>query len=538
MSKGHGTERSIAMDQRSQPVGGIELSPDTSRHQLFISTLPPTATERRLAVTVVVVSCAVFLLSVPFAKVPLTPLPVFVAIYQSILVVSDLITAVLLFGNASILRSRPLMILASGYLFTGAMAIAHMLTFPGLFAPAGLLGAGPQSTAWLYMFWHAGFPLTVMAYFRFDGATTQRPPWQAILACVLLVLALAAGLVLLTNENASALPSIMRGSHYTGVMIFVVGSVWGLIFIAAAWSWRRRRRSVLDLWMMVVMFAWLFDVALSAVLNAGRFDVGFYLGRLSGLLASVVVLVVLLNHTLTLYSELASTATALELSNQELDAFAYAVSHDLRAPLRAMEGFSQALVEDYGTTLAGEAREFLDEIIGASRKMAELIDAILTLSRTTRCEVACEPVDISAMAGRLLASLARTEPQRPVTTEVEPGLVVMGDPRMLETAMTNLLGNAWKYGGNTSFLEIRVYSERRDGQRWICIADNGAGFDMKHAARLFRPFQRLHRQDEFPGTGIGLATVQRVIRRHGGDIEARGEPGRGATFCFTLPMTA
>ena len=224
----------------------------------------------------------------------------------------------------------------------------------------------------------------------------------------------------------------------------------------------------------------------------------------------------------------------LSAANHELDAFAYAVSHDLRAPLRAMNGFSQALVEDYSDSLQGEARVYLDQIGIASNRMANLIDGILTLSRSTRNPLQREPVDISAMAKRQLLELAETDPGRQVSWHVAPELTVEGDPRMVEVVMQNLLGNAWKYSARTPLAEIRVYSEQEGGECRICVADNGAGFDMAHAGKLFEPFQRLHRQEEFTGIGIGLATVQRIVHRHGGNIEATGKPNEGARFCFTL----
>ena len=225
----------------------------------------------------------------------------------------------------------------------------------------------------------------------------------------------------------------------------------------------------------------------------------------------------------------------LEAANQELASFAYAVSHDLRAPLRAMSGFSQALLEDYGERLEGEARIYLDQIIIASHHMSELIDGILTLSRSTRGELRRDPVDLAALAEWLLAERAAAEPERRVAWRVEPGLRVRGDPVMLEVVMRNLIENAWKYTAKTPNATIRVYSENKEDERCFCVADNGAGFDMAHANRLFKAFQRLHRQDEFPGIGIGLATVQRIIHRHGGVIHAESAPGCGATFRFTLP---
>ena len=227
--------------------------------------------------------------------------------------------------------------------------------------------------------------------------------------------------------------------------------------------------------------------------------------------------------------------TELTLANQELDAFAYAVSHDLRAPLRAMSGFTQALIEDYGDALVGEAQSYLQEINHASHKMGALIEGILKLSRTIRGEIRLESIDISDIAERLITELTHGQPARCVTCNVEPHMVVVGDHHLLEAVLSNLLENAWKYTGKVAMPQIQVYSEQHDGRRWICFEDNGAGFDMNYADKLFKPFQRLHRQDEFPGIGIGLATVQRIIRRHGGEIRAQGELGRGAKFSFSLP---
>ncbi|AMK75294.1 MULTISPECIES: ATP-binding protein [Methylomonas] len=225
----------------------------------------------------------------------------------------------------------------------------------------------------------------------------------------------------------------------------------------------------------------------------------------------------------------------LSAANRELDSFAYAVSHDLRAPLRAMSGFSQALAEDYGAQLPGEAQVFLKQIEHASSKMSELIDGLLVLSRTTRGVLKFDRIDLSALAERVLADLQRDQPERRLNIYVETEMVVSGDRRMIEALIHNLLENAWKYTANTEQANIRFYTELADGTKRFCIADNGAGFDMAHASRLFQPFQRLHRQEEFPGIGIGLATVQRIVFRHGGTIEASSEPGRGAVFCFTLP---
>ena len=222
-------------------------------------------------------------------------------------------------------------------------------------------------------------------------------------------------------------------------------------------------------------------------------------------------------------------------ANKELEAFSYAVSHDLRAPLRAMSGFSAALTEDYGDRLDDTAKDYLDHIVKAARSMGELIDGLLVLSRNTRGDIDRRPIDITAMCERLIAAQREAHPERTFTASVEPGLCVTGDPRMIEVVMQNLVNNAGKYSSHTADARITVESEEYDDRLWVCVADNGAGFDPRYIESLFEPFRRLHRQDEFPGIGIGLATVQRIVNRHGGEIRAQGEPDNGARFCIWLP---
>ena len=276
----------------------------------FLSRLPARPIDRRLALAVVAASALVFAIAVPFAKIQLPAVLGFIPTYQSALATNDLITAVLLYAQFGLQRSRALLWLAAGYLFTALMAIVHTLTFPGLFAPDGLLGAGPQTTAWLYMFWHGVFPLMAIGYAMTkdrngEAAGAARPVRHAVALNIAAVVAGVAILTLIATAGSPALPSIMAGNSYTPVMIVVVSAVWALSLAALGLLWLRRPHSVLDVWLMVVMVAWLFDIALAAVLNAGRFDVGFYAGRVYGLLAASFVLVVLLLETAALYAHLA-----------------------------------------------------------------------------------------------------------------------------------------------------------------------------------------------------------------------------------------
>ncbi|MFZ5659735.1 MAG: PAS domain S-box protein [Pseudomonadota bacterium] len=230
----------------------------------------------------------------------------------------------------------------------------------------------------------------------------------------------------------------------------------------------------------------------------------------------------------------AERTAALLATNQELEAFSYSVSHDLRAPLRGIDGFSYALLEDCGTLLSSECRDYLRRIRQASQRMGELIDALLNLARLSRGELRREPVDLGVLAREIAESLQRSEPERQVAWVFGEGLRTAGDPQLLRAVLDNLLGNAWKFTGKQADARIEFGMAEEGGQRVFFVRDNGAGFDMSYADKLFQPFQRLHSPGEFAGTGVGLAIVQRIIRRHGGRIWAEGAVGQGATFYFTL----
>jgi PAS domain S-box-containing protein len=228
----------------------------------------------------------------------------------------------------------------------------------------------------------------------------------------------------------------------------------------------------------------------------------------------------------------------LEASTRELDAFAYSVSHDLRAPLRAAAGFSELLLEDYGDGLDATGRDYLARIVAATARMSRLIDDLLTLSRASRAELSRRPVDLTAIAHRVLADLraADPDPDRPVELIVEDGLRATGDPALLELALQNLVSNAWKFTAKQDKGLIHVGADRLpDGGYGFFVRDTGAGFDMRYADKLFVPFQRLHSRDEYAGSGIGLAIVARIINRHGGRVWAEAEPEHGAVFWFVLP---
>ncbi len=224
----------------------------------------------------------------------------------------------------------------------------------------------------------------------------------------------------------------------------------------------------------------------------------------------------------------------LAATNKELEAFSYSVSHDLRSPLRSIDGFSQALIEDYQEKLDETGQGYLKRLRSASQKMGELIDGILKLSRLTRSEMHHVPIDLSALAKEIATRLQETQPERKVKFIIDKELTANGDPQLLRVLLENLLGNAWKFTSKKPKTQIEFSMDRNNGKKAYFIRDNGAGFDMTYADKLFGAFQRLHDAAEFPGTGIGLATAQRIIHRHGGAIWAEGAVDKGATFHFTL----
>ena len=230
----------------------------------------------------------------------------------------------------------------------------------------------------------------------------------------------------------------------------------------------------------------------------------------------------------------AELVSDLEHKNRELESFSYAVSHDLRAPLRRIEAFGRAVLESQGEQLDGNGRRFMHRIQEASRQMSQLIDDVLYLSKVSRTEVRQQEIDLSGLVESILERLREADPGRTVETRVRPGVIVVGDGRLLRIALTNLLENAWKFTERQPAARIEFGMMTATGDPTYFIRDNGAGFDMAYVDRLFGPFQRLHLASEFPGSGIGLATVQRIIHRLGGRVWAEGVVGQGATFSFTL----
>ncbi len=234
-------------------------------------------------------------------------------------------------------------------------------------------------------------------------------------------------------------------------------------------------------------------------------------------------------------NELVAARTAeLQRANQELEAFSYSASHDLQAPLRSIHGFSQIVLEEYGERLDDAGRGHLQRVMRAARRMSHMVEDLLAFSRSARSELRRQPVDLTALAEEIAAELASRDPARRTEWHIARDIRAEGDPSLLQSVLANLLGNAWKYSAERELAVIGFDTRQVGNERIYCVHDNGVGFDMEQAAKIFEPFQRLHSQERFEGSGIGLATVARIVHRHGGRIWAEAVPEGGATFCFTL----
>jgi signal transduction histidine kinase len=310
-------------------------------------------------------------------------------------------------------------------------------------------------------------------------------------------------------------------------------STLGSIFVSL-WFQRRISRPILDLAQTAKSVTLDKDYSVRAMAES-RDEIGQLVETFNDMLGRIQEQNQLLQKSHDELEQRVVERTAqLETANKELESFSYSVSHDLRAPLRSIDGFSQALLEDYNDKLDAEGQADLRRVRAATQRMAQLIDDMLDLSRVTRAEIRREAIDLSALARNVGAELYKSESGRAIEFSVTEGLVAEGDARLLRIALENLLRNAWKFTGKHAAARIEFGVMQNNGKPAYFVRDDGAGFDMAYANKLFGAFQRLHAMSEFNGTGIGLATVQRIINRHGGRVWAEGEVEKGATFYFTL----
>jgi two-component system, sensor histidine kinase and response regulator len=523
----------------------------------YLLNQPAGTAARHRALAVLLVSAVLFAALAPFAKLKLAPLPAFIPIYETALVINDTVTAVLLFGQYRILQSRALLALASGYLFTAVMTVAHALTFPGLFTASGLLGAGPQSTAWIYMFWHAGFPLFVVAYAllktRPDNPGTTRRRLQAF-AVPIGAVAAAGVLIALSTAGAPLLPQIMQGNRYTPAMMATVVSVWAFSMAALVAVWRARPHSILDLWLLVMMCAWLFDIALSAMLNGSRFDLGFYAGRVYGLLACSVVMFELLLENGMLYARLVRmhenerrNSQALATARDEAQAASKAkslflanMSHEIRTPMNAIIGLTQLVL---GTALKETQRDYLVKVQSSSKAMLSLLNDILDYSKIEAGKVTLEqeefsPEETIENVGNLF-SVRAEEAGLDLFYEIDRELPqrLVGDSLRLTQVLNNLVGNAIKFTAKGEIVIGAQLVSRDDSHVLLrfSVKDTGIGLTEEQRSRLFASFEQADASTsrKYGGTGLGLAICKRLVALMGGEISVTSDVGRGSQFTFT-----
>lgn len=510
----------------------------SARHQFVLGGLPAGPEHRRRALWVVIISIGVFLLLAPHAQRPLARVPAFVALYQSALATLDFVTAILLIDHFRLFKLTRLLSLGCGYLFTGVMALLHMATFPGLFADTGLLGAGQQTTAWMYMLWHGGFPLFVLAYAALGTRKVEGRnlgDWPHIVAGLALVGALACGSVLLATAGEDLLPPIMAGHSYTARMGPVVLATWALSVVALCAVWYRRQ-SVLDYWLVVVMAAWLIDIALAAVLNQGRFDLGFYAGRLYGLLAAGVVLAGLLIENGALQRRLIQAHDEALANARAKDRFVAMVAHELRNPLAAISNGVHAL----GRSLKPEeSREVLGLVRRQVGHLQRLVEDLVNAGRVAAGlvevrPVACDLAQVARQAMAVLDAAGRLKAHRLVVSLEE--VQVLADVERIEQVVGNIVSNAAKFTPPGKQIEVRVAKE--NGRALLQVCDQGIGMPVEEVERVFDWFYQGDAVVRSPGgLGLGLALARALVELHGGSMEVQsGGRGRGTCVRVWLPV--
>jgi signal transduction histidine kinase len=511
---------------------------------ILLANLPPTRGQRRLALAIAVALVVAFVVMVPFAKIELPPINAFIPTLETALLINDLLTSALLFAQFSILHQRALLALASGYLFTALIIIPHALTFPGAYSPTGLLGAGSQSSAWLYIFWHAGLPLAVIVYARLKHADHEPSmgddsPRAAIALSVAIVTVLVCVLTGLAVNEERLLPRLLPdATHVTLWGQYLTGSLVLLSVLALTLLWLHRR-SVLDLWLMVMICASLPEAAITAFLSAPRFSLGYYVARVFSLITASVVLIVLLSQTTALYVRLARSI-AMQHREREgrqiaLDAITASIAHEVNQPLAAIVANANGGLRWLSNAAPDldEARAAFRRIVSVGLDAGKVVESTRSIFKKDRRRRAS--LDINELIKNILDNSDLQDREVSVHVELNEQLPpVIADRVQLQQVLLNLITNAVDAMGSISDRTrvLRVKSQIYDPNRvLVSVEDSGAGIDPKDLDHIFDAFFTT----KSDGTGMGLAICRSIIEAHEGRLWASPGVGCGSVFQFMLP---
>jgi signal transduction histidine kinase len=511
----------------------------------ILSSLSPGRVQRRLALAVVLALLVAFFITAwPLSTIQLGRIDAFVPAYATALFVTDLITAVLLFAQFSILRSRALLVIASGYLFTALVVIPWMLTFPGVFTPGGLFGAGLQTTNWLYILWHAGFPMFVIAYALLKDADPTKGMWQgsagaAILSSVVVTAAVVCAATFLVTAGHAHLPRTMLDPVRFSTLRLYIAGYQVLLSVAALIVLWVRRRSVLDFWLMVVMCAYVIEICLIAFPVPVRFSVGWYAGRVFGLVSGSLVLFVLLYEITILYAQLLRAVKAQRREREARlmtgDAVAAAIAHEIKQPLSGMIMNADAGLRwlDRAMPDLDEARTTFKQIVADGHRAGAVIGSIRAIFKNdVRNRTS---LDVNDLIGEALALVRGDLQKHRIVVQAEPNErlpPIIGDRIQLQQVLLNLITNA--IDSMAAKDEPRVLSVKSDvdagGGVKVSVADTGTGIGSQDIDRIFNPLFTT----KSDGMGMGLSICRSIIEAHDGRLWVVPNKPRGAVFQFML----
>jgi signal transduction histidine kinase len=519
---------------------------DSNNANAWLLDLPPTAVQRRIASGVVVATIIVFVAVAPFSGKPLVALNALFPSLDAIVFITDLITAVLLFGQFSISSSRPLIALAAGYLFTALIVIPHALTFEGAFSPAGLLGAGKQTGSWLFIFWHFGFSLGLLIYaiLRYKNQSPRLRSLSAslVIACtVVTALIVVCALTWLATAGQALLPPIiLEDQRLSPIVIYPILFTMMVCAGALALLLSRNRRSTLDLWLAVVAFVAIGELAFSGLLPSVRFSAGFYAGRVLSLMVSSIVLIVLLAEMMHLYNQVVRSNAALQRERDNklmnMEAMAASIAHEVRQPLTAIATSASAARNWLKRTPADleASRIAVETVIEASDRAISVFDNVRGLFVSEKPTP--QLIDVSELIANVIqtmhAEFKRNEIkiEHEMTSQLPP---IYGHRGQLQEVMSNLLNNAIEAIDAVDGPRVVRITTGSDGNRAVTVAveDSGVGLNPDLIESIFEPFVTTKTQ----GMGLGLAICRMIIQRHEGRLTVESSKVRGAIFRITLP---